>query len=94
MEIKSYIDSVVHEERNANQAILEIAEEIAGEAGISLDDITGHSRKKIIVQTRHLVCFVSNQRGYTVSQIGRAIGRDHTSVMNAIRNVKRNLDKR
>lgn len=88
MEIKSYIDQVVHQERNANQAILKIAMKVADEAGLKLEDITGYGRTKIVAQTRHLVCYVANQNGYTVSQIGRALGRDHTSVMNSIRNVK------
>jgi len=54
---------------------------------ISKSDFTSPSRKRIIVDARMIYCVVArNLGGYTLSEIGKSINRDHATVLYAIRN--------
>jgi|TARA_R100000482_G_scaffold120945_1_gene66644 hypothetical protein len=54
---------------------------------INRDEFISPSRKREIVDSRMIYCVVArNLGGYTLSEIGRSINRDHATVLYAIRN--------
>lgn len=54
-------------------------------ADISIDDLISYNRTQNVVFARHLACYVLYQKGYTLSQIGNKINRDHTTVLHSVR---------
>lgn len=63
----------------------EIVSAIARAMKVSLDDLLGKSRDKQVAQARQVVCWVLFKRGQSYPQIGRRIGRDHSTVISAVR---------
>lgn len=62
-----------------------ILEEEAARAKTTIDQIKGHSRKSHIVAARWAVMRrLRNDLGMTLSQVGRVVNRDHTSVLYAL----------
>lgn len=56
---------------------------------VSWDNITGNSRKGLLVLPRHLYCYFAREyQKKTLIQIAQLLGRDHTSVMHSISHVK------
>lgn len=53
--------------------------------GVVVADVVGNSRVKAVVRARHVVFYVLHKRGQSLTQIGRRLGCDHTSVMYALR---------
>jgi len=47
-------------------------------------DITGYSRIRPLVTIRHIFCFIAYGYGYTLTDIGRFLGRDHTTIIHAL----------
>ncbi len=62
-----------------------IIEAVAATSGVSEAEILGDSRIQAIVRARHLVMYIASSRGVSLSDIGRALRRDRTSVLNGIR---------
>jgi chromosomal replication initiator protein len=63
--------------------------------GVSIDELSSRSRKRSILVPRQLAMFLS--RRYTdasLAEIGRALGRDHPAVRNAVRVVERSILER
>jgi chromosomal replication initiator protein len=63
--------------------------------GVSIQDLSSRSRKRTILVPRQLAMFLA--RRYTdasLAEIGRALGRDHPAVRNAIRVVERSILER
>lgn len=58
--------------------------------GVPVDDIIGRSRKKYICVLRNEVMLLAQGEGYSLGQIGRALGgRDHTTILHGIKNAKK-----
>ena len=72
----------------ARVTIQNIAREVADLTGIPLDDIMGRCRKGEVCRARELVCYVAYSRGFSYPRIGMALGRDHTTIMQAVRNMR------
>lgn len=59
----------------------DIAQEVAAERGLRMDDLRNASRVKALCHARHEAMLQMVEAGFTVSQIGRFLRRDHTSVL-------------
>jgi predicted transcriptional regulator len=65
----------------ARKHILLVAAEYSG---IPLDDIIGKSRRREIVAIRQLISFLLREMRITLTEIGRIVNSDHTTVMSTI----------
>lgn len=54
-------------------------------AEIGVGDIYGPCRSRDVAWTRFAVMNEAHRRGYSLTRIGDALGRDHTSVMHGVR---------
>jgi chromosomal replication initiation ATPase DnaA len=59
----------------------DIAQQVALDRGLKLDDLRNASRVRPICHARHEAMLQMVEAGFTVSQIGRFLRRDHTSVL-------------
>ena len=72
----------------ADHAIATAISGVAAAYGISVSDITGPSRAKDVSRARQIACWAAYESGAaTYVAIGKALGRDHTTVMYAVRKV-------
>lgn len=55
--------------------------------GVELDEMLSPSRERRATRARQIACYVARESGYTFSAIGHTIGRDHSTVMTAVRKV-------
>lgn len=58
---------------------------LLGRYALTLGDIEGRSRLPHIVRTRHAIWGLLVDGGYSMAAVGRMAGRDHTTVMSAMR---------
>ena len=67
----------------------EILEIIANECGITVSQILDKTRKKEVINGRFIFCGIMNDYfNYTLKRIGDVVGRDHTTVIHAIKKFK------
>jgi chromosomal replication initiation ATPase DnaA len=60
--------------------------EVCEATGVSPAAIYGASRGlKSVAAARDVVCYVARKNGHKLTEIGEALGRDHTSILAAIR---------
>jgi chromosomal replication initiation ATPase DnaA len=79
-----------HREKSFKDCEKEILQIVAENCGVSVDDIISETRKKEVVDARHIY-FASVKLKYRVSlkSIGETVGnRDHTTVIHGIRKFK------
>ena len=57
---------------------------IAQEHGYSVEDILGKSRLKHLVAVRRLCIVMLRKRGYSTTEIGRLMDRDHSTIVHAL----------
>ena len=70
--------------------IVEITSEVFG---ISVKAILGHSRRKSKVDARRAAMYLCRQEGHTYTAIGEAMNRDHTTVIDAVKAVQKEVDE-
>jgi chromosomal replication initiation ATPase DnaA len=58
---------------------------VAEATGIPAGAFYGRGKKKKIAEARQLVMYLANRGGVSLSAIGRALNRDHTTVMHGVR---------
>lgn len=64
----------------------EILQIISEECDVSLPEIISRCRKKEVVNARFIFCTVMKKHfKYSLTRIGNIVGRDHTTVIHAIR---------
>lgn len=66
--------------------VRQIAAEVCSHTGNSVHAVLGRSRAAHVCRVRELVCYIAHRRGLTLSQIGRALRRDHSTIKHAIEN--------
>lgn len=67
-------------------ALSRIVAEVSEESGVPVEDILGIARHQPIVWARHhAIARAYRETGAVMTQIGQFFGRDHTSIINAIR---------
>ena len=55
--------------------------------GVSAADIIGRRRTACVVAARHDLFVAMWRRGFSIAEIGKTLGRDHTTVIHALRKV-------
>lgn len=63
-----------------------IAAEVTGLTGIPEAEIYGRSRMPEVCRARELVCYIARRNGMSYSRIGRALGRDRSTIRAAVAN--------
>lgn len=62
---------------------------VAAEAfDVTADDLTGRSKDSDVVQARHVATWLLREAGRSYPEIGRVLGRDHSTAMNGVRRVE------
>jgi chromosomal replication initiator protein len=65
-----------------------IIERAAAGLGVTPDDVLGRSRRQEVAYARHLAMYLIRRRlDWSLPRIGRFLGRDHTTVLYALRQV-------
>jgi chromosomal replication initiation ATPase DnaA len=62
---------------------------VARRHGMSIDVLRGKSRSAPLVRIRQLAMSEARDAGYSLPEIGRALNRDHTTVLHGIRRHRR-----
>jgi hypothetical protein len=65
--------------------VKDVAALVATHTGITVEQIYGKRRDKPIARARFAVCCIARRNGLSFPQIGARIGRDHSSVMHAVK---------
>jgi Bacterial dnaA protein helix-turn-helix len=60
-------------------------QQIVAAAGLTLDQVRGHGRRREETEVRRIVAAYLRRRGCSLPEIGRVLNRDHTSVLNLLR---------
>lgn len=63
------------------------AEEIAVARGVTVADILGRSKVPVVALARHELMARLWQFGLSLTDIGKALGMDHTSILHGVRRV-------
>ena len=77
---------ILSPKRNPLTAIIE---QVASEYEVEPDDLGGPSKLGLFVRPRHEVMRRARESGFSLSEIGRALNRDHTTVMHGIKRAKK-----
>lgn len=70
----------------------DIARAVAQQNEITLDDILGASRQRAFAWPRQTVMLLASEAGFSNPQIGRFLGRDHTTVLSGVRAARARRD--
>jgi chromosomal replication initiation ATPase DnaA len=62
--------------------------EIAEEHGYTIHDILGPSRLMHLVSVRRKCMVMLREKGYSTTEIGRIMNRNHTTVVHSLKKVK------
>lgn len=67
-------------------AVRDIAAEVAAGFGVSRAELLGDGRHGYVTRARFAAAWIARRRhGYSTPRIGRALNRDHSTILNAIR---------
>lgn len=72
--------------------IQQIVQEAADVFGVSYDETMGSRRTRRLNLARQAAMFTAYSEGFTQSEIGAVMGRDYTTVGNAVRRCRKALD--
>lgn len=75
-------------ETPGRMSIREMVRLASNDTGIPMADLLGPSRKAKLCRIREAVYLTARKRGYSLPQIGRVFHRDHTSILQGIRNIE------
>lgn len=67
------------------RGLLEVIDAIAAAHHVSRDEILSRSRVQSVVAGRRSLCVALRERGMSYPEIGRLVGRDHSTVMALLR---------
>lgn len=67
-----------------SDVVMRICEEVANEARVGVFDILGRSRLGHIAEARKDAMQKASAAGLSAAEIGRQMGRDHTTVLHAL----------
>jgi len=69
---------------------LALIDEVAQLHGYTVEDVIGKSRFKKLVAVRQLCVFRLREEGYSTTEIGRIMNRDHSTIVHALNKDKAN----
>ncbi len=61
----------------------------ASNHGFSVEDVTGPCRKRDLAVVRWKIAMAARLAGYSLTQIGWALNRDHSSILSGLRKLKK-----
>lgn len=61
-----------------------IIADVARRTDLTVADIKSRDRTARVVLARDLACYIGHERGLTLSQMGRALNRDHSTIASAV----------
>lgn len=79
------------DEQRATEDIQDIVRCVAEASGVPMECVMSTKRTARFAEARHIGFYVARQRGFGLSEIGRAMGRDHSTVTHGIQNIERRL---
>ena len=79
------IDACTNAAAARARAISPIVHAVAQASGIPASQIYSRSRKAHVNRARQIVMLAAHERGMSLSEIGRALGRDHTTIDHGIK---------
>lgn len=90
LELRAWITDEIATERRRLALCdeLTILEAAADVYGVEVAAILAGRRETTVVRARHLTCWLMRQHGMSYPHIGRMLGQDHTTAMNAVRMVE------
>lgn len=71
----------------------DILRAVAETYDVSVEDIRGGARTRDLVTPRHIFCYLAREllsENFSLTAIGRFLGRDHTTVLHAVARVRKN----
>lgn len=73
------------------RTLTEIVNRVSAHAQVPVSDLYSRSRSPKVAQARHLAIYVARELlGLSTTELGRAFGRDHTTVIHSIRATRQN----
>ena len=76
------------------QPLRVILEVVAGVFGVSVAQIKGECRIGAALNARHVACYLmSRLAGASLQRIGDSVGRDHTTILSALRRIDRRMER-
>lgn len=78
--------------KNKDQVIKIAITTVCKDYNISYEDIMSRSRKRSIVLPRMVLMYKLYQTGFTLMEVGAIFGKDHTTVIHAIRLIELQKD--
>jgi len=78
--------------KNKDQVIKTAITTVCKDYNISYEDIMSRSRKRNIVLPRMVLMYKLYQTGFTLMEVGAIFGKDHTTVIHAIRIIELQKD--
>jgi chromosomal replication initiation ATPase DnaA len=71
---------------HANRDLVKsIAHAVCEKSGTQVSEVFSTNRARHVVATRHLVMYLAHKAGLSYPEIGKAINRDHTTVMEGVK---------
>lgn len=67
-----------------SRGLLDVVRSVCDEGHASLDDVLSACRTRSVVACRRACAFELQRRGLSTIEIGRLLGRDHTSILNLL----------
>ena len=76
--------------REKDETLDEILTSVSKKTKVSEDDIKSKSRKREVVEARHIFCYLAkaSYKIFTLNDIGQTVSRDHSTVSSSIQNVQ------
>lgn len=74
----------------ASRGLLGLVDHVAEAHHVTRGDVLGRGRTKRVAQARHAVMRALRDMGMSYPEIGRLLGRDHTTVLAALRKAPAN----
>lgn len=72
----------------------EVIHAVCSATGVPMGDLMSPRRHAPIARARHLAAWLMRRRGLRLEQIGRVLGRHHTTVVSSLRRVASDPDLR
>lgn len=90
--VREYIDRIIYKDKNEEDSPLPHIEDYLNQfcekLGVDIKKIRSRDRSREFVRIRRDFSISAHQRGYMVTEIGRALNRDHTSVIHYLYHYK------
>ena len=68
--------------------VRQIAQQVCEVTGANYAAIMGPNRAAHLCRVREVIYYIATREGFSLPQIGRVFGRDHTTILSGLRNEK------